>query len=337
MTFLYSYKKDLNTGGTIMEFDIYGLANLSPALKERLNASSKLFVLTYNSPYITGVDENDRVHSEIFLNNIESKTLIVLLHGFASNPSSLGNYYGFIAASLENGYNCAFLNLPYHIKRSPSHEKSGWRLIYFDDFQTLEFYHQAVVDTRKLVDIVLGDIGINKIMLCGFSLGSMVSAITAAVDKRISKSALIFGGGNWHEIHWNSMLSLVLRGNCIEEGIITKKKCADIYRNFPAFMECFKSADTGSISLDGDFSSIPGSSVTKKCFLCDPLAFAHKLDPSRIIMFGSRFDHYFPKKSLQQFHKEAGMPQIKWFTKLHTSAILLDRNAKKLIFEFYQR
>ncbi|OQA21375.1 MAG: Alpha/beta hydrolase family protein [Actinobacteria bacterium ADurb.Bin346] len=337
MTELYSYKSSPDIRKEIFESDFSDTLNLSGGLPEKLKRSSKLFTIKYPSPFITSVEENDTVYSELFINSIKSSGLIILLHGFSSSPTKLANYYRFIDAALENGFSCAFLNMPYHLNRTPANEKSGERLIYFDDVQTLKFYHQAVVDIRRLTDILKENFNFKKIFLCGFSMGSMLSIITTAIDNRIDKAALIFGGGNWFEIHWNSMLAYVLRGNCIRDGIITKDKCREIYTAFPSFLKEFKSADISSIGLEHCDSISLRDKIVKKCFLCDPLAFAHRLDRHKVIMLGSRLDHFFSKKSLLQVWEEAGRPELHWFFELHTSFILNNKHARKLIFGFYQR
>ncbi|MBM3707410.1 MAG: alpha/beta hydrolase [Actinobacteria bacterium] len=321
--------------------------------------SIKKYILNYRSPYITGDKKNDEVYCELFLNYgldnkdnnlIKSKagelkaaevktfktgeSLIIILHGFASKLQKLGNYYDFISKLLNNNINCAFLNQPYHLYRTPRGENSGERLIYFGDIETLYFYHQAVVDVRRLIDIALQKLNFKRIILCGFSLGSMVATITAAVDKRIDKTILLLGGGNWHEIHWNSFLSHILKGNCIKDGKITKEKCKEFYKDFPFFLEEFKNTDISNLDFNLSLNPDLKEKTTKMCFLCDPLAFAHKIDPQKILMINSRLDHYFPKTSAIQLWKELGKPEIFWFTKLHTSKILLNPRVFNIILNF---
>ena len=298
----------------------------------------KKYVLTFKSPYSTGIDKNDEVYCEFFLNdNLDykyNKSLIIVLHGFASKLPKLGSYYNFIAMLLNNDLNCAFLNQPFHLHRTPEGENSGERLIYFDDIETLNFYHQAVVDVRMLIDIATQKFNFKRIILCGFSLGSMVATIAAAIDKRIYKTILLLGGGNWYEIHWNGMLAHILKGNCIENGKITKEKCMQFYQDFPAFLKEFKNIEIYNMNFDLSFHPDLKEKTTKACFLCDPLAFAHKIDPIKILMINSRFDHYFPKNSTLQLWKELGKPRIYWFSKLHTSKILLNPKVFDIILNF---
>ncbi|MBM3709206.1 MAG: alpha/beta hydrolase [Actinobacteria bacterium] len=350
---LYNYKVKAQKENT--DFKFRENKNTDGFLPASLNSKNiKKYILNFKSPHDTGIKKNDNVYCEFFLNtginnninktcdaeNGESiasnirENLIVLLHGFASKQNKLGNYYNFISKLLSKNFDCALLNQPYHLHRTPEGEDSGERLIYFDDIDTLDFYHQAVVDVRRLIDIAIQKFNFKKIILCGFSLGSMVALITAAVDRRINKSILLLGGGNWYEIHWNSLLAHILKGNCIEDGEINKDKCKKFYEDFPSFLEELKNTDISNLNIN--LSGYKGlkEKTTKMCFLCDPLAFAHRVDPQKILMINSRFDHYFPRSSTIQLWRELGKPKIYWLAKLHTSKILINPKVFDIILNF---
>jgi len=305
------------------------------------------YILTFNSPYRTGVAENDSVHCELFLNQgcnlctaAEAKpeyinnarlktaidTLLIVIHGFSTKKTKMDNYYYFISKAIEKNVSCAFINLPFHLHRSPKKEKSGERLIYYDDVQTLKFFHQSVVDVKKFIDIISNILQIKNTTLFGLSLGSMVSLITMAYDRRIKKGIFLIGGGNWYEIHWNSALKFILRGNCSDKGQTTKEKCREFYSDFPDFLNKFKQIDIENIPFDIKECPELKKVTTKMCFLCDPLAFAHKLNPKNILMINSKLDFYFSKKSTTRLWEELGKPEIYWLNNFHTSKIL--RNKK---------
>ncbi|MBN1299202.1 MAG: hypothetical protein JW997_05900 [Actinobacteria bacterium] len=341
---LYSYKNDEEFKSSIVESDE--------------NKIFKSYRLEFDSPFKTGFKENDKVYSEIFINKrnpylfetaFKTKNtqpdllthkpfgnpLLILLHGFAAKSNRLDNYYRFIDKMIEYGFNCAFLHQPYHLKRTPSGDASGEKLIYFGDKATLDFYHQAVVDLKRFINIAIKLFKFDRVILCGFSLGSMIAVITSAVDKRIDKTVLIFGGGNWYQIHWNSTLAHILKGNCIENGSISKKQCRDFYNNFENFHEEFKKIDM-SANISDDLNELPGlrEKTTKFCFLCDPLAFADRLDRNKVLMINSKYDHFFPKSSTLQLWEKLNRPSIHWFNRLHTSKILSNPRAINIIHNF---
>lgn len=304
-------------------------------------SSSKLtYEILFDSPFKTNIKNNDLIYFNFYpsLNITELKPLVILLHGFGSKPNKLNNYFDFIEFLRSNNFSSIFMHLPYHLSRTPENESSGERLIYFDDKQTLEFFHQAVVDIRKVIHFSKSVLKFNDIILIGFSLGSMISAIVSAFEKNISKTVLILGGGNWHEVHWCSLLSHVLKGNCLkqENDKIDKNKCKKIYQNFYDFKEEFKKIDLNQTPIDFTLLNNPElkSKTTKLCFLCDPLAFTNLINKDKILMINSRFDHYFNKKSTIELWKNIGKPKIYWFNKFHTSSILKNSKVQKIILDF---
>ncbi len=311
----------------------------TPDLKLQKNLY-KRYTLTFDSPYRTGITENDRVYSDVFLNKAKQAPVLLLLHGLGTSPSRLKNYYCFIENIIKNGLSCMFLNLPFHLNRTPSGEKSGERNLYFNDIDTLKFYHQSVVDIRRLLDIADINFEFSRSMICGFSMGSMIAALALAFEKRFSKGILVLSGGNWHEIHWHSYLAYILKGNCLEnEGdIITKEKCHQIYEKYPYFLSEFKKVKAPDM-LDLQLPSDPvmKDKTVKMCFLCDPLTFAHMIDPGKIMMINSRFDHFFSRRSTDQLWNALGNPEIHWFNSLHSSGLLCRRKVQKIIVDFITR
>ncbi|MBM3699732.1 MAG: abhydrolase domain-containing 18 [Actinobacteria bacterium] len=326
---LYSYEKKENFNCEIK--------------KETEKGTYQKILISFESPFKTNIKINDLAYSEVFISKDKktapgdnlSNTLLVLLHGFASKKNRLNNYYAFIKNMLNNGLDCAFIHLPYHLSRTPAGQLSGQKLIYTDDKETLEFFHQSVVDVKRFIDIAIKNIGYEKIVLCGFSLGSMISVITAAIDNRINKTILIFGGGNWHQIHWNSSLSYVLKGNCLQDDIINRVKCRFLYKDFPVFCGELEKTDLDSLIRTGLCSHFALKEKTiKQCFLCDPAAFAYRLKPGNTLMLNCRFDHFFSKQSTLELWKNLGKPKIYWFNKLHSSRILANRKVLKIISNF---
>lgn len=302
------------------------------------NRYAEEYMLTYSSPYLTGIEANDKVHVQLFLNKskqnktvLENNPILILAHGFSTKNKN--NYYHFIDKLNENNISCAFINLPFHLNRTPEGEKSGERMLYFDDKDTLQFFHQSVVDIKKLIDILTKILTFNKIYICGLSLGGMVSLITMANDNRIDKGVLVISGGNWEEIHWKGISRLTLKGNCIygEKKYKNKTKreaCREIYSTFPIFLKKIKEIKYDRIRMDLKDRPDLKKAATKMCFLCDPLAFAHRIKPEKVLMINSRFDFYFPRKSTDQLWEELGKPEILWLGKIHSSKIL---NGKKII------
>ncbi len=317
---LYTYKKDKNP--------IYKLKETGTS-----SLSKTTYILTYKSPYNSGDKNNDRVYCEIYTNKSleKSQRLLVFIHGFSTRKTKLDNYHFFIKKMVEKNYTCAFINLPYHLNRAPKSIVSGENLLYYDDIDTLTFFHQSVVDIRRLIDI-MQPYNFNHISLCGLSLGSMVSCLSICHDNRIDKAVLLIGGGNWEEVHWKGVLRFMLKGNCADDGNIDRDKCHSYYSHFPNFLKKLKEVDPEEIDTEnlGKLDKV----TRKMCFLCDPVAFAHKVDPVNILMVNAKFDFYFSKNSTTQLWRALGKPQIRWVNNFHSSKIIRDPKIIKLICSF---
>jgi hypothetical protein len=160
----------------------------------------------------------------------------------------------------------------------------------------------------------------------------MISVIAMANDNRINKGVFLLGGGNWEEIHWKGISKFALKGNCIYEdekykNMTRKQACREIYSCFPKFLEKFKEKEYKKIKIDSEgLSDFDLKEVTTKmCFLCDPLAFAHKINPRNVLMINSKYDFFFNKKSTTALRKELGRPEICWLNNFHTTGIMADK------------
>ncbi len=345
---IYLYQHD----SEITDYNLIESKNMDDSIRE--------YTLTYDSPYSTGVKINDRVHAQLFLNknmternagnlnnsndcNNRSKSndILILIHGFLTSEVKLKRYYSFIKKINSNNISGVFLNLPFHLNRTPEGDKSGGRLINFDDLDTLLFFHQSVVDIKKLIDILKENWNFNNVYICGISLGCMISVIAMANDDRINKGVFLIGGGNWEEVHWRGISRLTLKGNCIYKDKKYKNKtrrqaCREIYACFPEFLEKFKEKEYKEIKIDSEGLSDSDLKevTTRMCFLCDPLTFAHKINPQNVLMINSKYDFFFNKKSVNQLWEELGYPEIYWLNNFHTTSILADKKVLAKISDF---
>ena len=329
---LYRYKK------TLVDNSSYTMS--SPT---KINGLIR-YDLSFPSPVNTAIKNNDTVHAQIFQKQNDASVqlesagdILILIHGFAAKEKGLDSYHTFIASMAKRGITIIFINLPYHLKRTPQGESSGQKLIAFNDIQTLEFFHQAVVDIRRLLDISEKIFDHPNIYLCGVSMGCMVSNIVLAFEGRINSAALLLGGGNWEEVHWKGTLRYVLNGDCSKDSINKKRvECRETYKDFPHFLEELKKTNKNSLSTELDDLKDLKEVTPKSCFLCDPMAFGHMVNPDRVLMINSRFDLYFSRRSSKYLWKELGKPQIKWVNIFHSSKILEKKKIINLVYDFFK-
>ena len=339
--YLYRLEKDHKIDYEVASFDA------EPAYKDLRKKNIKSYLIFYSSPFRTGITENDRVHSELFIpeKNNGSSNVVIFLHGFTSKLHSLRSYYKFISRAAEHGHSCFFINLPFHLHRTPPGEKSGQRLIQNRDTGTLNFFNQAVLDIKKGIRIInklfseareikTGTARKMDFSICGLSLGGMISVASMAWEKSIKKGVLLQCGGNWDTIYWNSLVRVIMHGCFIDKENIKREQAKEFYLPIKEFIEKFRSADPKKI--DRGLSEYPELSAyrQKTWFLSDPLTFAHKINHKNVIMINSRFDFLFSRDSTIQLWHELGKPQIYWINDIHSSWILSNKKVLKLIFNF---
>ena len=348
--YLYQFEKDED-----LKYSVEMVGAIIPQnffLKKKTNK----FILKFKSYFKTDIKENDNVYAEFFLSrdnavnagNKPEKTdnvenIIILLHCFNSNLSQLINYYYFINKALINNYSCLFVNLPFHLNRTPPGEQSGERLIHNKDLDTLLFFHQSVLDIKKGIDITTEFLkqkyGIKKInfSICGISLGAMVSVITMAWEDRIKKGIFIQCGGNWDQIYLNSLVRVIMRGCFIDKEKIKREQAEKFYSVIFEFIDKYKKENPDEI--DPELTQYPSLNAypQKTWFLSDPLLFAHKIKPENVIMINSKFDFLFCRESTNQLLKELSKPKIYWLNNFHTSSVLNNNKILRLIFNFLDK
>ncbi|HHT78236.1 MAG TPA: hypothetical protein GXZ93_00305 [Actinobacteria bacterium] len=329
---LFDYKEDNKIGHVLLEKQI-----------KKNESGLRKYSVRFKSPFLTGFSENDMVNGEYIDGyNDKKRKCIILLHGFKSVDGKLAPYYSFAEQAVESGFSCFFMNLPFHLERTPFSKKSGEVLLNNDDSGMLDFFHQAVVDAKKAINILKKEFPVENFYICGLSLGGMCSVFIKAFERRVEKAVLVECGGNWHEIYWNSFMSkIILKGKYLREGKIEKEKSALFYSFFPEFIREFKKIYGRKQENFCDLHEIQNSCLNKylnpKWFLSDPITWAHRIKRDESLIISSRFDPLFNKKTIMQLKKELGDPEIIWINRFHTSDILKNRRLNAVIFNYLDR
>jgi len=347
---LYRYEEEKDIGFEILEPKGYFKKN------RRATFENSGYVIRYDSAIKTGDANNDVVHSEFFIpdniqpvgagskiifskqtDSLTNQKIIILLHGFNSTQWWLHHFYHFIKKAINNNFAVLFINLPYHLNRTPEGEQSGQRLIKSRDRELLEFFDQAVKDIQKAIIVLKKAFGATTcpgFYICGLSLGGMVASVTSAWEPEIKKSILMECGGNWDDIYWNSFVRLILRGTFIDKDKIKRKQAADFYSVHPSFIEELRKINPSQI--EASLSEFPGLSAypQKTMFLSDPLTFAYRANPENILMINAKYDILFCRSSTEKLWCGLGKPEIIWLNGFHGTGMLVNKFVIKKIFDF---
>lgn len=306
---LYDYKK------SVISYTLKPISN-SPGYK--------IYDLSFDSPAKNGVAESDIVKAMAYLHDDPTnKPPIIFVHGIGMSESRIKLYTPLAERFVVNGFDLIMMVLPYHYTRTPKGESSGSRLLGFGADETFDFFYKSVVEVRSLLDL-LGQIGRGNgsYYICGVSLGSVISSLVMGVDDRISKGILLIGGGNWEKIHWGGALRFVLNGYCSDEGT-SKKICHQYYSQFPEFLDEFKKGEEAGIKK-----------AVKKCFLCDPLIYGHRINPKKLLMINARFDGFFSRASTLDLWNALGRPRLHWLCTTHSATLFRRKKIAKLVLNF---
>ena len=284
----------------------------------------KIYDLSFDSPVKNGVVESDTVQAVAYLHNESTgKPPIIFVHGVGMDGNRFKVYSLLAEELVGNGFDLVMIILPYHYTRTPKSEGSGSRLLGFNADDTFNFFYKSVIEVRALLEVLesIGR-GNGSYYIFGISLGAMISSLVMGVETRVSRGIFLIGGGNWEEIHWGGVMRFVLNGLCSDEGT-NRKICHKYYSRFPEFLKEFKKDEETGIN-----------GAVKKCFLCDPLIYAHKIDPNRVLMINALFDGYFSRKSTLGLWNALGRPKLCWLMTTHSGALFRKKKIIKLVLDF---
>lgn len=142
---------------------------------------------------------NEQVPAKLWMPKWATKELkapiIFWLHGYGGNKQIDDAVFWGLSSM-----NCAFMALDaqYHGDRAEPDKA----LFSLDLVQNRYANAQTVIDYRRAIDLIsqFPNIDSTRIGLLGGSMGGIVGAMLAGVDKRIKVSVIIVGAGHWSEI-----------------------------------------------------------------------------------------------------------------------------------------
>ena len=226
----------------------------------------------------------------------ETRASVLLLHGLGSRNIRFLLWMGSHLASA--GVHCSIPVLPGNYTRVEHNSVSGRSFLYPDLNNMYRFWENAVVDIRSTIDF-LEQKGAWKENNCimGYCLGGMLSAITAAVDKRINQIIFMTTGGYFPKIIHESRAAAFVRKQ-FELGLKDEYYLYDkerLYETYEKQLEKVKAMGRLELFSDNDIHPL---------LKIDPLSYAHFLDKSKITFIDALFDETIPFGSRVSLFKE---------------------------------
>src|SRR5262249_48186504 len=164
-------------------------------------SGASLFELTFPSPVESPYPENNTVYAEYYRPRgqgpFPAVIVLEILHG--------GDVVSRVQANMlaQNGVAALFVRMAYYGPRSPKSERV--RLLSTDVPRTMDAVRQTVLDCRRATAWLESrpEIDAKKLGMMGTSLGSFMAALTAEMEPRINKTALLFGGGGFVDAYYD--------------------------------------------------------------------------------------------------------------------------------------
>jgi cephalosporin-C deacetylase-like acetyl esterase len=175
-----------------------------------------LYRLTYPSPVVTQVVQNNTIPAEYYLpDGVDSdgpqRPAVICMHILNGNFALVRMTCTMLAS---HGIPALMFKLPYYGERGLP---QGPEAMAADPKLMIDSIGQAVHDVRRTVDLLASRPEVNprQIGITGISLGGVVSATAAGMEPRINRAMLILAGGDLmttiHEAEETDELSRMIR------------------------------------------------------------------------------------------------------------------------------
>jgi dienelactone hydrolase len=239
--------------------------------------------LTFPSPVTSPYPENNTVYAEYFRPHGKGPFPAVIVLDILDGGEVVPRSQAVVLA--QNGVAALHVKMAYYGPRRPAGEKV--RMLSMNIPRTLDAVRQTVLDLRRATAWLASrpEIDGAKLGILGTSLGSFLAALTAESEPRLSKVALLFGGGGF------------------VEG----------YSDHPRAKPFLQMFETVGVSRD-----MLKAVIAK----ADPLTHAENLKGRDVLLVAAKRDDVVPPKMAKAMWEAAGKPKIVWFDTTHYGAAL---------------
>ncbi|MGF1579687.1 MAG: alpha/beta hydrolase family protein [Gemmataceae bacterium] len=258
------------------------------------------YKLTFPSAIKSEFPVNDTVHATYY-RPIGKKQFpcVIVLHilGGDQGPGRI------IAKSLaQNGVGAVFMHMAYYGPRRPQ-GKGRIRLISTNLLRTMAGIRQTILDVRRLTAWMDSrkEIDAENLGIVGTSLGGFMTALSAEMEPKLSRVAILLAGGG------------------LAEGLYNHKHPeAAKYRKL--------------------YESFGGNKKLLQILLApvDPLTCAANLKNRKVLMVAAKRDEVVPAAMAEKLWKATGRQKIFWYNTTHYGAVLFLMPALRHLREHFQ-
>lgn len=254
----------------------------------------RVFRVQFPSPVKTATPENNTVHAEYYLPSGKGPFPGVIVLDITAGNQSLSRHLSMFLAQKKIA--ALFVQMAYYGPRRPPGSKL--RLLMPNIDHSLSAVRQTVLDLRVAAAWLEArpEIDGKKLGIMGTSLGSFMAALTAEMEPKLGRVAVLLGGGGVVDAYYNHPQATPYR-RIYESLGGTKEKLARMIA--PA----------------------------------DPLTCAANLKQRKLLILAGKRDRIVPPKMAEALWEASGKQEIVWYDCTHYGAIVylaaaLDRIVK---------
>jgi dienelactone hydrolase len=157
--------------------------------------------LRFASEIVTPHAENNVVHARLYRARADRGRAVVVMPQWNSDADG---HVGLCRLFNRAGLTALRLSKPYHDWRKPAELQRADYIVSSNVGRTLQVCRQAVLDARRAVGF-LAQQGYSSIGICGTSLGSCLSMLTAAHEPRVKVAALNHISPHFADVVWEGL------------------------------------------------------------------------------------------------------------------------------------
>ncbi len=261
------------------------------------NSGVRVFRVQFPSPVKTATPENNTVHAEYYRPSGEGPFPGVIVLDITAGNQDLSRYLSIFLAQKKLA--ALFVQMAYYGPRRPPGSKL--RLLMPNIDNSLSAIRQTVLDLRVAAAWLEArpEIDGKRLGIMGTSLGSFLAALTAEMEPRLGRVAVLLGGGGVVDAYYDHPQAAPYRR--IYEALGgTKEKLAQLIA--PA----------------------------------DPLTCAANLKQRKLLILAGKRDNIVPPKMAEALWKASGRQKIVWYDCTHYGAIVYLAAALDQIVKHFQ-
>jgi dienelactone hydrolase len=263
---------------------------------EMAGIGAEIYRLQFPSPVVTKCLENNTVHAEYYRPQGKGPFPCVIVLDITGGDQMVSRT---IATHLaQNHIAGLFVQMAYYGPRRPA--GSNLRLLTPDYQHTMDAIRQTVLDLRRAAAWMESrpEIDAKRLGILGTSLGSFIGALTAEMEPRLSRVAVLLGGGGLVDAYYDDPRGATFRKVWETLGG-TKEKMRQMIA--PA----------------------------------DPITCAANLKNRNVLILGASRDEIVPPKATEALWKATGSQKIAWYDCTHYGAVMYVVPAMRLVVQHF--